>query len=77
MLAKSAPQFQRPEGRADFERARNAARQLLADSSPEEALNAITRLDHQMKMVVLNGVMHHADPAANGALDLRRDPARE
>jgi len=48
MLAKSAPQFQRPEGRADFERARNAARQLLADSSPEEALNAITRLDHEL-----------------------------
>ena len=48
MLARSAPQFQRPEGRADFERARNGARQLLGESSPEEALNAIARLDHEL-----------------------------
>jgi hypothetical protein len=46
MLAKCAPQFQRPEGRAEFERNRNAARAMLSDGSPDEALGAITRLEH-------------------------------
>ena len=48
MLAKSAPQFQRPEGRSEFERNRNAARSMLSDSAPDEALNAIARLDHEL-----------------------------
>ena len=48
MLAKGAPQFQRPEGRAEFERSRNAVKALLADASPEEALNAVARLDHEL-----------------------------
>jgi hypothetical protein len=48
MLAKSAPQFQRPEGRAEFERSRNAAKQLLSDAAPEEALGAVARLDHEL-----------------------------
>ncbi|HUQ29880.1 MAG TPA: hypothetical protein VM051_14885 [Usitatibacter sp.] len=53
MPIKSAPQFQRPEGRAEFERARNATRAMLSDVSPDEALNAITRLDHELDDGVL------------------------
>ncbi len=48
MAIKSAPQFQRPEGRCEFDRARNATRAMLSDGSPEEALNAIARLDHEL-----------------------------
>lgn len=45
MAIKTIPQFQRPEGRADFERARNAARGAMSDASPDEVMNAINRLD--------------------------------
>jgi hypothetical protein len=41
---KLAPQFQRPDGRADFERTRNAVRAMLADASPDESLTAFVRL---------------------------------
>jgi hypothetical protein len=53
MATKTAPQFQRPEGRAEFDRARNAAKQLLADASPDEALSAIARLDGELDEGVL------------------------
>jgi hypothetical protein len=53
MAIKSAPQFQRPEGRAEFERARNAAKALLSDGSPDEALAAIVRLDSELDVGVL------------------------
>ncbi len=53
MAIKNAPQFQRPEGRADFERARNATRAMLSDASPEEALKAIIRLEHDLDEGVL------------------------
>ena len=53
MAIKNAPQFQRPEGRAEFERARNGVRAMLSDASPEEALNAITRLSHELDEGVL------------------------
>ena len=48
MAMKSAPQFQRPEGRAEFERARNATRAMLSDTSPEEVLNAPDQLDKEV-----------------------------
>jgi hypothetical protein len=53
MAIRNAPQFQRPDGRADFERSRNAVRAMLSDATPEEALNAITRLDHELDDGVL------------------------
>jgi len=53
MAIKSALQFQRPEGRADFERARNAVKAMLSDATPEEALNAIRRLDQELDDGVL------------------------
>ena len=43
---KIAPQFQRPDGRADFERARNAVRTLLADGSPDDCFRAIVALEN-------------------------------
>jgi hypothetical protein len=45
MAIKSIPQFQNPAGRADFERARNAVRGMLADASPDEIMAAIARID--------------------------------
>ena len=42
---KVAPQFQRPEGRAEFERSRNAVRALLADAAPDDALRALLQLE--------------------------------
>jgi hypothetical protein len=43
---KIAPQFQRPEGRADFERSRNAVRGLLADSTPDDTMSAFLQLEN-------------------------------
>ncbi|MGZ5037324.1 MAG: hypothetical protein ACXWGT_11200 [Usitatibacter sp.] len=43
---KIALQFQRPEGRADFERARNSIRAMLADNSADECLRAILALEN-------------------------------
>jgi hypothetical protein len=48
MPIKGAPQFHRPEGRAEFERARSATRNMLSDASPEEALRALQRLEHDL-----------------------------
>jgi hypothetical protein len=42
---KIVPQFQRPDGRSDFERARNAVRAMLTDGPPEEAFQAFLKLD--------------------------------
>jgi hypothetical protein len=42
---KIAPQFQRPDGRADFERTRNGVRQMLADSAPDDAFRAFLQLE--------------------------------
>ena len=43
---KVAPQFQRPEGRTEFERSRNAVRALLADATPDEALRAFVQMEN-------------------------------
>lgn len=43
---KVAPHFQRPDGRAEFERSRNAVRALLADSAPDEVLRAFVQMEH-------------------------------
>src|SRR5436190_13549710 len=48
MAIRSAPQFQRPEGRAEFDRSRNACKAMLAEAAPEEALRAMARLDHEL-----------------------------
>ena len=53
MATRSAPQFQRPEGRADFDRARNACKTMLADASPEEALRAVAHLHQELDDGVL------------------------
>ena len=53
MAIKNAPQFQRPEGRAEFDRQRNAAKAALAEASPDEALKAIVRLDTELDEGVL------------------------
>src|SRR4051812_20572575 len=53
MAIKNAPQFQRPEGRAEFDRMRNAAKAMLSDGSPDEALKAIARLDQELDEGVL------------------------
>jgi hypothetical protein len=45
MAIKNIPQFQRPEGRADFERARNAVRAMLGDGAPDDIIKTLTRLD--------------------------------
>ena len=45
MAIKIVPQFQNPGGRADFERARNAVRAMLADGSPDEIMAAIAKID--------------------------------
>ena len=45
---KTAPQFRRPNGRADFERARNALRGILADAAPEELCSTIAKLDSDL-----------------------------
>jgi hypothetical protein len=42
---KVAPHFQRPDGRTDFERTRNAVRALLADATPDEALRAFVQME--------------------------------
>ncbi len=42
---KVAPHFQRPDGRTDFERTRNAVRALLADAEPDEALRAFMQME--------------------------------
>src|ERR1700752_607998 len=42
---KNAPQFQGSHGRAEYERARNALRTMMADASPDETLAAVNRLD--------------------------------
>ena len=44
---KVAPHFQRPDGRTDFERARNAVRASLGDSNPDEILRAFLQLDNE------------------------------
>jgi hypothetical protein len=41
---KIAPQFQRPDGRAEFERGRNAVRAMLADGAPDDCLRAFQNL---------------------------------
>ena len=43
---KSALQFQRPDGRANFEAARNAVRAQLADASTDDAFKAFQQLAH-------------------------------
>jgi hypothetical protein len=43
---KVAPHFQRPDGRTDFERSRNAVRALLADAPPDEALRAFVQMEN-------------------------------
>lgn len=43
---KTVPQFNRPEGRCDFERARNAVRGLLTDGAPDDGYDAFLKLDH-------------------------------
>lgn len=48
MAIKSAPQFQRSEGRAEFDRQRNAAKQMLSEAPADEALKAIVRLDGEL-----------------------------
>ena len=48
MAIKNAPQFQRPDGRAEFDRSRNACKAMLTDATPEEALRAVARLDHEL-----------------------------
>jgi hypothetical protein len=48
MATRNAAKFQRPEGRADFDRARSACKAMLAEASPEEVLKAIARLDHEL-----------------------------
>lgn len=53
MAIKSAPQFQRPEGRAELDRMRNAAKAMLSDGSPDEAMRAIARLDQELDEGVL------------------------
>jgi hypothetical protein len=64
MAVKTIPQFQRPEGRAEFERARNALRAMMADASPDEVMAAVTRLDadldegvYRMKSDLLGSVL--------------------
>ncbi len=42
---KFVPQFQRPEGRSEFERARNAVRTMLPDASADESFQAFLRLE--------------------------------
>jgi len=42
---KYAPQFQRAEGRGEFERARNAVRAMLADGSADESFQAFACLE--------------------------------
>src|SRR5436305_9313540 len=48
MATRNAFQFQRPEGRAEFDRARNSCRAVLGDGSPDEVLRAIPHLDHEL-----------------------------
>jgi hypothetical protein len=45
MVIKSIPQFQRPEGRAEFERSRNAVRSMLGEATPDDVMRAIGKLD--------------------------------
>lgn len=42
---KIALQFQRPEGRSDFERTRNAVRGLFTDAAPDDAFSAFLQLE--------------------------------
>ena len=63
-MGKSSPQFQRPEGRADFERAVGAVRGMLADSSPDDVMKAIARVEldlddgvHRVKAGLLGSVL--------------------
>ena len=43
---KVAPHFQRPEGRAEFERSRNAVRAMLADAATDDALRAFVQMEN-------------------------------
>jgi hypothetical protein len=42
---KTVAQFQRPEGRAEFERARNAVRATFTDGAPDNSFQAFARLE--------------------------------
>jgi len=42
---KVAPNFQRPEGRAEFERARNAVRNMIVEDPSDESFQAFLRLE--------------------------------
>jgi hypothetical protein len=48
MAIKNTPQFQRPEGRVEFERSRNALRALLGDGAPDEIMSAVAKLDSDL-----------------------------
>ncbi|HEX4331612.1 MAG TPA: hypothetical protein VH040_05720 [Usitatibacter sp.] len=50
---KIAPQFQRLEGRSEFERARNAVRTMLPDASPDESFQAFLRIESDFDAGVL------------------------
>src|ERR1700716_2320318 len=48
MAIKNIPQFQRSEGRVEFERSRNALRALLADGAPDDIVKAIAKLESDL-----------------------------
>ena len=50
---KISPQFQRPEGRSEFERARNAVRAQLADGPSDESFQAFLRVESDFDAGVL------------------------